>query len=408
MSQSLVPAKPNNKATFLGLPLELRQQIYRELFNSCSYCDPNHWDSSHPHLRDVRVVFPPAILAEGPDRIRRTPPSPEYSILRTCRQVYEEALPWVYEETRFYLSNRYLEKLRGESSTRAPPEGLGKVKHVRLDILLPKYEDAQIHQMKTIKPIRFLLQSCPLLEDLELVLFLCGAFAPGDFDFRIDSNGELMTILLTLNLPNGFSLTIKANSFVLADVAEEFRLNIAPAEKWHPNGWDYMYNAYGMELGWDPKWVRSWSLGKSRGVNLRHQEEPTQQDLEELIECKRFQENVLLFRLQEHIEIGELFERKVKRQRPRRILGFENPMTIPESWYPALGKLVNGLAYILYAVGFLVVPFVFIVVVAAKGIDRLRFVSGHRPRERRSTQEEDDGYDYYGYPWHVGTGMRDG
>lgn len=272
MLSASTPPKPVNEPTLLGLPLELRRQIYRELFISNSHSDPCHWDTHHPHLKDPDF---PQRYCNGCN-LPVPPHSLNYSLLLACRQVYEEALPILYEETTFYETNGRGRDFYGGPQAKAPPERLSKLKHLRFEVTSSDCE----HEVA--ESIRILAQYCPLLEDLELqVEFLLGESA--GFWYDSSPEGELVKLLPSLNLRYGFSLTIKDEYFIPADVAHEFRLAIAPDEKWHCNGWDYTFNGNG--YGWVPKWVRMWSLGGSGTMDLRFLDEPSKEDIEQIQRC---------------------------------------------------------------------------------------------------------------------------
>ncbi len=294
MSNTSISPKSVNEPTLLGLPLELRRQIYRELFIATSHSASSHWDSHHPHLREER-------------HLRRyfchcyvgiPPPSLDCSILFACRQVYEEALPILYEETTFYETHPYQNPWsweHGDLSEKVPLKRLSELKHVRIEASLELDCEKGIADS-----IRLLLQQCPSLENLELQLLFLG-WSSEYFDDYIKPDGALMELLSGLDLRNGLMLTIKDNGYVGMHVARKLRLNIAPEEMWHCNGWDYSFGGY-YSVYW-LQWGRAWSLGNSCGTNLRFLDEPSDEDIEQIIQYKRFWDT-LVKRLQLHADIG--------------------------------------------------------------------------------------------------------
>ncbi len=288
MSGTSIYSKPSNEPTLLGLPLELRRQLFSELFLSVSHSDPCHWESHHPHLGEPHLPCPKYCHC----RLNVPSSSLNYSILLVCRQVYEEALQILYEDTRFYKTCPY----NGcDDWCRHIPTGrLSKLKHVRL-----KFTPNEIFEDGIAESIRLLRPKCPLLEDLELQLLFWNRSSE-DFGSYIRPNGELMTTLSGLNLAGGLTLTVK-DDFFHKNVAKEFRLTIAPEEMWHCSGWDYTFDGYYME--YYIKWVRAWSLGGSGGINLRFSNEPSEEDIEQIVQSRRFGDN-LVKRLKLHAELG--------------------------------------------------------------------------------------------------------
>lgn len=293
MSGASTSPKLVNEATLLGLPLELRRQIYREIFISCSHCDRCHWDSHHPRLKDPYFSHIPHRYCDWCSA--PTPPqSCNYSLLLACRQVYEEALPIMYEETVFSETDCSGTDCYSGPRAEVPPQRLSKLKHLRFET---GYFDRE-HQVA--KSIRLLAQYCPLLKDIELqVEYMNGE--SGDFWYHSSPEGELVGLLPGLNLRNGFSLTINDEYFIPADVAHEFRLAIAPNEEWHCNGWDYTFDSNGHRC--KLKWVRMWSLGRSGIADLRFLDEPSEEDIRQIECCSGLNERHIIDRLAESARI---------------------------------------------------------------------------------------------------------
>jgi len=264
-------SKPVNEATLMGLPFELRRQIYHELFVSTACRKvPCHWESHHPHLQ----LSDPLTFCIC--RIYARPQSLGGSILRVCHQVYEEALSVLYDDTKFYMTDLASMDGYGGSYLTISPERLNNLKHLRFEVT-PDLSDCEEDIADTI---RFILDHCPLLEDLELQLRFVDGNIPY-FSEYIESHGQLAAIISQANLRKGFFLTFKDDDFVRADVARDFRLAIAPEERWYHNGWDFTYDGYAME--WGIKWARAWSLRKL-GTNLRFLKEPSEGDIDKINE----------------------------------------------------------------------------------------------------------------------------
>ena len=230
MANASSPSNGPKWASLLGLPLELRWPIYRELFVSAAKHDPSHWESHNPQLR-YKQPWDRQI-----DRMLKCPPQCyDYSILRVCRQMYEEAIPILYQETRFDVANRW-PKIRGNTAWDFLPERFSRLKKLRTDFSLVYEREGAI-----AKSIELLADQCLFLEDLDLQLsFWCKD--PRFFDRYIQLNGVLATTLSRLNLRKGLILTLKDYTFIGVEVLKEFRLTVAPVEKWNYCGWDYSFD----------------------------------------------------------------------------------------------------------------------------------------------------------------------
>lgn len=199
----------------------------------------------------------------------------------------------MYAETTFYEKYPYgnLEDV----SRKVPFRRLSELRHIRIEATVDSGYEKGIADS-----IRLLLQHCPLLEDLELQLLLFG-WTSQHFDDQIEPDGALMKSLSGLDLRNGLTLMVKDNEYVDMHVARQLRLNIAPEEMWHCNGWDYIFANFYSDAC--VQWWRSWTLGKSRGKNLRFQDEPSGEDIKQIKQSWRFW-NTLGERLEVHAEIG--------------------------------------------------------------------------------------------------------
>ena len=253
----------------LELPLELRRQIYKELFISAAKHDPCHWESYLPLLRGKD---PWDCLI---DELRNYPPKCyDYSILRVSRQVYQEAIPILYEETRFYARNLW-PRIKGNFGWKVLPDQLSKLRHLRLEFSLVYEREGAIP-----KAIELSLKHCPLLDDLDLQLSFWSKSSRYSNTY-IEPSEALATTLSGLNLRKGLKLTLKDLGYISGDVLRDFRMKIAPEEKWHCCGWDYAFD-FGASVC-QVKWVRAWSLG-STNAKLRFLEEPSEEAVRQIIQ----------------------------------------------------------------------------------------------------------------------------
>ena len=252
----------------LGLPLELRRRIYWELFISTSHDGRYQWDCHHPHLREREDsdYFHCSCAREMPSQ------SLDYSILRVCRQLYEEALPMLYDETRFYESIRHKESICGDPHAEISAH-LSNLRHVRFEA------DVNGGEMTT-NSILLLLEHWPLLKDLELQIVFRSTHTFASHTECANPHGELVAVLSQFSLRKGLILTFKDEVFVSTDVARDFRLAIAPEEKWCCNGWDYLFKDHTYEMC-ALVWARTWSLGRS-GTDLRRLKEPSEKTIDKI------------------------------------------------------------------------------------------------------------------------------
>ena len=288
MSNTLTSLKTANDPTLMGLSTEIRQQIFRELFISVSHDDPCHWDSHHPHLRDRRESIGQFCTCST----EVIPESLDYSILLACRKLYDEALPILYDVTRFYDSLFFNRDVCSDPLAKKSAQHLSKLKHVRFEADLDEVE------ARIANAIRLLPLSCPLLEDLEIHLAIPTLYLPIPFERLIKPQGELATALSELTLRKGLVLTIKKEDFIGVDVARQFRLAIASEDKWHCNGWDYSFDPHSLD-GMLMKWVRAWTLGGT-GTNLRFLDEPSQEEIKEIEAAWSYSTRLLLFEIWWH------------------------------------------------------------------------------------------------------------
>lgn len=288
MSGASTSPKPANNPTLLGLPTEIRQQIFRELFISVSHDDPCHWDSHHPHLRDRResigqfCTYFTEVLSESLD----------YSILLACRKLYDEGLPIMYGETRFYNSTSFNKDVCSDPLAKKSAQHLSKLKHIRFEANLDEVEAS------TANAIRLLPLSCPLLEDLEVHLVIPARGLSGSFEAWIEPHGELATALSELTLRKGLVLTVKDKDFIGVDVPRQFRIAIASEDKWHCNGWDYTFDTQCFDNGFI-KWVRAWTLGAT-GTGLRFLDEPSDEEIQEIEAALLYSPRFLLCAIRWH------------------------------------------------------------------------------------------------------------
>ena len=133
------PQIENSQSPLFSLPTEIRLEVYRNL-----------------------LVWPPPIRPKGFYGSRRIVPELEPSILRTCRQIRDEALPLLYSENVFFDyvedHHHYLEheETRQEGF---PYHHLALMKHVNL-----KTEGQHYHlDHYTARSIQFYIRVRPAL-----------------------------------------------------------------------------------------------------------------------------------------------------------------------------------------------------------------------------------------------------